>query len=421
MDILLSALSQGAIWTIMGIGVYITFRVLNEADLTTESSFTLGAATGAQLLLLGMHPLLAGLVALLIGAAAGAVTALLITRVHINSLLAGIITMTGLYSVNLVFLGRANISISSQFTLKSMISGMHLPRNVDTLLIGMVVIAVAVAILGVFFRTDMGQALIATGDNPVMANALGIPSAEMMMLGYMMGNGLIALSGYLVATDNGYADISMGVGSIVIGLAAIIIGEVLVKNVSLPVRLLAIFLGSVIYRLLLALVLMLNVNTDHFKLFSAVILGLCLSIPALQQWFSRTQTRRANQHHPSVRTEQASVAVAAGAEVSSASANGAEVASIGEQPAGIEAANADGQPAAAGIGVTSSGTRRVSDGRAVRVDAASADRQSSGADAMSYNSEETNFSSGETAVSEKSSAADSGEKANSANEKGAQR
>ncbi|MDY5588996.1 MAG: ABC transporter permease [Arcanobacterium sp.] len=292
MDILLSALSQGAIWTIMGIGVYITFRVLNEADLTTESSFTLGAATGAQLLLLGMHPLLAGLVALLMGAAAGAVTALLITRVHINSLLAGIITMTGLYSVNLVFLGRANISISSQFTLKSMISGLHLPRNVDTLLIGIVVILVVVVILGLFFRTDMGQALIATGDNPVMANALGIPSAEMMMLGYMMGNGLIALSGYLVATDNGYADISMGVGSIVIGLAAIIIGEVLVKNVSLPVRLLTIFLGSVVYRLLLAGVLMLKINTDHFKLFSAIILGLCLSIPALQQYSRRLQTRR---------------------------------------------------------------------------------------------------------------------------------
>ncbi|MDR6939106.1 ABC transporter permease [Arcanobacterium hippocoleae] len=296
MDIILSAISQGAIWTIMGIGVYITFRVLNEADLTTEASFTLGAAIGAQFLLLGMHPLLALLIAFFTGAAAGAITALLITRVKINSLLAGIITMTGLYSVNLVFMGKANISIASEYTLKSLVAPLNLPRNVDTLLIGVVLILLVVGLLGLFFRTDMGQALIATGDNPVMANALGIPSKEMMMLGYMLGNGLIALSGYLVATDNGYADISMGIGSIVIGLAAIIIGEVLVRNVSLPMRLFAIFVGSVIYRLLLALVLALNINTDHFKLFSAIILGLCLSIPALQQYLRQKQARRVHDH-----------------------------------------------------------------------------------------------------------------------------
>ena len=294
MDILLSALSQGAIWTIMGIGVYITFRVLNEADLTTEASFTLGAAIGGQLLLLGMNPLISMVVAFFIGAGAGAVTALLITRAKIDSLLAGIITMTGLYSVNLVFLGKANVSISSTYTLKSMIAPLGLPRNVDTLLIGVVVIGIVVALLGLFFRTDMGQALIATGDNPMMANALGIPSREMIMLGYMLGNGLIALSGYLVATDNGYADISMGIGSIVIGLAAIIIGEVLIKRVSLAVRLLTIFVGSVVYRLLLALVLMLNINTNHFKLFSALILGLCLSIPSLQRYFAHRRTLKAS-------------------------------------------------------------------------------------------------------------------------------
>lgn len=294
MSILISAISQGAIWTIMGIGVYITFRVLNEADLTTEASFTCGAAIGSQFLLQGMHPLLAMLVSFFVGAGAGAVTALLITRLRINSLLAGIITMTGLYSVNLVFLGKANISIANAYTLKKMIAPLHLPRNVDTLVIGVVVIGVVVALLGTFFKTDMGQALIATGDNPRMANALGIPSAEMIMLGYMLGNGLIALSGYLVASDNGYADISMGIGSIVIGLAAIIIGEVVIKRVSLPMRLLTIFLGSVIYRLLLALVLMLNINTDHFKLFSAIVLAGCLSIPALQQYSARLQARKAN-------------------------------------------------------------------------------------------------------------------------------
>lgn len=320
MEILLSALSQGAIWTIMGMGVFVTFRVLNEADLTTESSFTLGAAVGAQLLVLGLDPLLALVIAFLIGASAGAVTALLITRAHINSLLAGIITMTGLYSVNLVFLGQANLSLNGVRTLKSALAGLGLPRNMDTLLIGVVVILIVYLVLGTFFRTDMGQALIATGDNPVMANALGIPSAEMTMLGYMLGNGLIALSGYLVATDNGYADLSMGVGSLVIGLAAIIIGEVVVKHVSLGVRLLTIFIGSVIYRLLLAVVLMLNINTDNFKLISAIVLGLCLSIPTLQQYASRKRSMRnrvAAAPSQDVRdSTDASTAVAAGAESS---------------------------------------------------------------------------------------------------------
>ncbi|MFC5281643.1 ABC transporter permease [Arcanobacterium canis] len=284
MDIVLSALSQGAIWTLMGIGVYITFRILNEADLTTEASFTLGAAIGAQLLVLGMNPLLSMVVAFLMGAAAGAITALLITKLKINSLLAGIITLTGLYSINLTFMGSANLSLSGATTLKTQMGMFGLPRNVDTLILGVIMIAIAIAALSYFFRTDMGQALIATGDNPFMAKSLGIPTGEMMLLGYMLGNGLIALSGYLVATDSGYADISMGIGSIVIGLAAIIIGEVVVRNVSLPIRLLAIFVGSVIYRLLLALVLQLKINTDHFKLLSAVILALCLSIPALQKY-----------------------------------------------------------------------------------------------------------------------------------------
>lgn len=289
----MSALSQGAIWTVMGIGVYITFRVLNEADLTTEASFTLGAAIGAQLLVLGMNPLMTLFVVFFIGAAAGAITALMITKAHINSLLAGIITMTGLYSINLGFMGKANLSIATETTLKTQLGTLGLPRNVDTLVLGIIVVLVAVAALSFFFRTDMGQALIATGDNPVMAKSLGISTSEMMLLGYMLGNGLIALSGYLVATDNGYSDISMGIGSLVIGLAAIIIGEVVIRDVPLPIRLLAIFVGSVIYRLLLALVLRFNFDTNNFKLFSAVILGLCLSIPTLQRYFAARRARQA--------------------------------------------------------------------------------------------------------------------------------
>ena len=171
-------------------------------------------------------------------------------------------------------MGKANLSIAEVPSLKTMLSDLGLPRMVDTMVLGIIAVLIIVACLGFVFRTDLGQALIATGDNPIMAKSLGISTNEMLLLGYMMGNALIALSGYLVATDNGYSDISMGIGSLVIGLAAIIIGEVVIRNVSLPVRLLAIFVGSVIYRLLLALVLRLNFDTDNFKLFSAIILGL---------------------------------------------------------------------------------------------------------------------------------------------------
>lgn len=292
MDIILSALAQGAIWTVMGMGVYITFRILNEPDLTTEASFTLGAAVGAPLLMLGVNPLLALFVVLLVGSAAGAITALMITKARINPLLAGIITMTGLYSVNLGFMGKANLSIAGLPSLKTWFADLGLPRNVDTLVLGTLVVLILVGILSFFFRTDMGQALIATGDNSTMAKSLGISTDEMVMLGYMLGNALIALSGYLVASDNGYADISMGIGSIVIGLAAIIIGEVVIPNVSLPLRLLTIFFGSVVYRLLLALVLRFNFDPNNFKLFSAVILASCLAIPTLQRYFSQRKIRR---------------------------------------------------------------------------------------------------------------------------------
>lgn len=292
MDIILSALAQGAIWTVMGIGVYITFRILNEPDLTAEASFTLGAAAGAPLLVLGVNPFLALLVSLLVGSAAGAITALIIVKTRVNPLLAGIITMTGLYSINLAFMGRANVSIAGFTSLKTQLGQLGLPRNVDTLVLGIIVILVVIALLSFFFRTDMGQALIATGDNPTMAKSLGISTDEMVILGYMLSNGLIALSGYLVASDNGYADISMGIGSIVIGLAAIVIGEVAIPNVALPLRLLTIFFGSVIYRLLLALVIRFNFDPNNFKLFSAMILCLCLSIPTLQKHYTRHKIRR---------------------------------------------------------------------------------------------------------------------------------
>ncbi|OFU51512.1 MULTISPECIES: ABC transporter permease [Aerococcus] len=282
MDMMISAISQGTIWAVMGLGIYITFRILNAPDMTTEGSFVLGGAIGAQMLYFNIDPFTTLLISFLAGMAAGAITGFLVTRVSINPLLAGIITMTGIYSINLKIMGKANMSLSTVTTLKSAIANLSLPRNVDTIVIGLVIIATIILLLTYFFKTEMGQALIATGDNIQMAKSLGIETSEMTMLGYMLANGLIAISGYIVSTDNGYADIQMGVGTVVIGLASIIIGEVLFRNVKLGVRFMTILIGSIIYRLLLTIVLMLNFEANDFRLFSAIIVALCLAIPTIQ-------------------------------------------------------------------------------------------------------------------------------------------
>lgn len=282
MDMIISAFSQGTIWAVMGLGIYITFRILNAPDMTTEGSFVLGGAIGAQMLYFNIDPFTTLLISFLAGMAAGAITGFLVTRLKINPLLAGIITMTGIYSINLKIMGKANMSLSTVTTLKNAITGLSLPRNVDTIVIGLIVVAAIILLLTYFFKTEMGQALIATGDNMQMAKSLGIETSEMTMLGYMLANGLIAVSGYIVSTDNGYADIQMGVGTVVIGLASIIIGEVLFRNVKLGVRFITILVGSIIYRLLLTIVLMMNFEANDFRLFSAIIVALCLAVPTIQ-------------------------------------------------------------------------------------------------------------------------------------------
>lgn len=282
MDMIISAFSQGTIWAVMGLGIYITFRILNAPDMTTEGSFVLGGAIGAQMLYFNIGPFATLLISFLAGMAAGAITGFLVTRLKINPLLAGIITMTGIYSINLKIMGKANMSLSTVTTLKNAIAGLSLPRNVDTIVIGLIVVAAIILLLTYFFKTEMGQALIATGDNMQMAKSLGIETSEMTMLGYMLANGLIAISGYIVSSDNGYADIQMGVGTVVIGLASIIIGEVLFRNVKLGVRFITILVGSIIYRLLLTIVLMMNFEANDFRLFSAIIVALCLAVPTIQ-------------------------------------------------------------------------------------------------------------------------------------------
>lgn len=282
MDILLSSVSQGLLWWIMAIGVYLTYRILDIADLTAEASFPLGAAICASQIVAGMSPVLATLLGLVGGMVAGLVSGLLHTKLKIPALLTGILTMTALYSINLRIMGQANVSLLGKETVMRMLTTMGMDSQMAVLAVGGIFVAIVIIFLYLFFSTEIGLAIHATGDNNEMSEANGINTDTMKIMGYMISNGLIALSGALMAQNNGYADISMGVGTIVIGLASIIISEVIFNNVSFVKRLFVIIIGSIIYRLIIAGVLELGVAPTDLKLFSAIILTICLASPLLR-------------------------------------------------------------------------------------------------------------------------------------------
>lgn len=283
MTIYLSAISQGFLWGIMGIGLYITFRILRFADLTAEASFTMGAAIAVSLAVEGVHPMIATLSAVLGGMGAGLITGFLMTYFDIPSLLAGIITLTAFYSINLRVMGKPNLSLRNVSTLFQSISKWVTTPIAQRSFIGILFLVIMISLLGLFFKTDLGQAVIATGDNEVMAYSLGINTKGMKIFALVLSNGIIGMSGALVAQDNGVADISMGSGTVVIALSAIVIGEILFKNATLIQRLVAIVIGAVVYRIILVLVLQLGFNANDFRLISATILALFLAVPALQQ------------------------------------------------------------------------------------------------------------------------------------------
>lgn len=283
MNMLISAIAQGLIWSLLALGLYISFRILNIADMSTEGTFTLGGAVGVQCITLGVNPFLAVTIAILAGAIAGGITGFLITKLNIPSLLAGILTMTGIYSINLRVMGKANLNILGLDTIYTRFANLELPRHMDTILIGLLFVAVIVAIYTLFFKTEFGQALIATGDNETMARSLGISTNTMKTIGLMMSNGIIALAGAVISQSNGYADIQMGIGAIVIGLASIIIGEVLFSNVTFTVRLICLVVGSILYRLIMVLVLEAGLNPNDFKLISATMLAIFLALPKIKE------------------------------------------------------------------------------------------------------------------------------------------
>lgn len=291
---LFGAVSQGLTWAILALGVYITFRILDFPDMSCEGSFATGGSISAILMVqLHWNPFLTLIVAILAGMAAGIITGFLHTKLKIPAILAGILTMVGLYSINLRIMGQPNTSLIGQKTIVSIIKDFFptakelgikdsVLQTAVSLLIGLIFTALVIGVLYWFFGTELGCCIRATGNNAAMVRAQGVNTDKMKILGLILSNGLIALSGALVTQSQGYADVGMGVGAIVIGLASIVIGEVLffkVKNFAY--KLIFIAIGSIVYRSIIAIVLQMGLSTDDLKLLTAVVVAVALSVPVL--------------------------------------------------------------------------------------------------------------------------------------------
>ena len=294
--------AQGLIWGLMALGVYITFRLLDVADLTVDGSFTTGGAVTVMLILAGCPAWLALLVAVIAGVLAGLCTGLLHTKLGIPVILAGILTQFSLYSVNLHIMGMAANKAVSVDKFSLILSSRNITASILT---GALIAAVLVAVFYWYFGTEQGSALRATGSNSAMSSALGINVGSMKVLGLAISNGIVALSGGLMSQYQGFADINMGRGAIVIGLAAVIIGEVLGrallgKHLNFCGTLSFTVIGGVLYYLVVVTVLWLKLNSNDLKLFTAVIVALFLAVPYLREQskssFSRLKKKGAAPH-----------------------------------------------------------------------------------------------------------------------------
>ena len=280
------AVSQGMLWGLMTLGVYFTFRILNVADMTVDGSFATGGAITAVLICKGMNPVLTLLFVFIAGTICGLVTGFMNTKLKINILLASILTQIALYSINIRIMGKANTPLLGNPTmmshLKSLFAG-KITTTTCSLIIGVVVIAIVIAICYWFFGTEYGSAIRATGSNENMVRAMGVNTDTTKIVGLMLSNGLVALSGALVAQSQGYADVGMGTGTIVIGLASIIIGEVVFgSHFGFWYTLISVVFGSIIYRIVIAVVLQLGLKSTDLKLLTALIVAISLSVPVFK-------------------------------------------------------------------------------------------------------------------------------------------
>lgn len=276
-----TAIDLGLIYAITALGVYLTFRILDLPDLTVDGSFTTGAAVAAKLIISGVPPLWATLAAIVAGMIGGWFTGILHTKGNINGLLAGILTMIALYSINLRIMGKANLPLLREETLISPLKdGGFLGTWLSIVLLACVVLVIKL-FLDWLLHTEIGLSIQATGDNPEMIESLGVNTDRTKIIGLSLSNGLVGLCGALIAQYQGFADIGMGIGLILVGLASVIIGQVLFGSRSIIVSTLAVILGAVVYRIVITLSLELGFNPSDMKLISAVLVIFALILP---QW-----------------------------------------------------------------------------------------------------------------------------------------
>ncbi len=284
MSLLTSTLWQGLLWGILALGVFLTYRVLDIADLTVEGSYPLGAAVGVSYIAGGGSPVMAVVLAFLAGSVAGIVTGLLHTKLKIPALLAGILTMIGLYSINIRVMGdKSNVSILRMDTIYTFFENFGLGKNESILACGLIFVVVLIAFLYWFFGTEIGAAIRATGCNKQMIRAQGVDTDITIILGLLISNGMVAMAGALIGQSQGFADVGMGTGTIVIGLASVIIGEVLFGTRNFMNWLLAVVGGSIVYRVVIAFVLKMGMNQNDMKLLTAIIVVVALAMPLIKE------------------------------------------------------------------------------------------------------------------------------------------
>jgi putative ABC transport system permease protein len=297
MNLLIASLTIGFILSLLAAGVYISFRIFKMPDITADGSFALGAAVSAILIVKGVNPVFATAAGFGAGCVAGLITGILHTRFRINSLLSGILVMTALYSINLHIMGKSNVPMLYETTLmtmaadlspvsgdQGMVSVFGWPVNgadAATFVFSVVLVIIACIVLHRFFRTNIGTAMRATGDNPDMIRALGVNTGSMITMGLCLSNGLVALSGSLLAQYQGFADVQMGIGMIVLGLASVIIGEALVGAAAMGLTLCGVVMGSLLFRLLIAIALRWGLNPTDLKLITALFVFAALILPRL--------------------------------------------------------------------------------------------------------------------------------------------
>lgn len=285
----------GCIFTILSLGLFISFKILNIPDLTVDGSFTLGAACSAMLALAG-HPFLGLAAALLCGALAGAVTGFLQTKLKVQYILSGILTMTGLYSINLRIMDKKpTISLFGYDSIFTPFNDIFGISNAKTIVLFLLVVLL-ICLMLIFLKTQFGLALRATGDNEVMVRASSINTDRMKILGLALANSLVALSGAVFAQHQSFADLNSGIGMMVIGLASIIIGESLINRKSLLVRLISVAIGAILYRYILTIALQFGIEASDLKLLSAILVTAAISIPSIQSAIAHRR-RKGGQNH----------------------------------------------------------------------------------------------------------------------------